>query len=455
MCSWLVLLTACLLPTQVADAGAGARPKSTIVKLDEFEKEVDRLQKRALKLHEDADYLEAQLAKKKAEAESAKADVTLYRLTHDIEPVKPIPAPVTEPPVAPPIIDREASAEPLVPVPNRLDKIESLRVNLRGRVVDTHGQAIAGASVTITIKDSSNEKILKAIKTDANGDYSIVFPSQPANGFGPIEYEAPGHVRWRLSSDKHGTEQRRLIELEPGVSLGGSIVHQGQRIAGVKIQLAPVDQEAYMFLDDWTSISDEHGEFRFNDVPADFDGTLCFEADSLKHVGAIPPMKVRTGSPGASRVVVGPIEVGPARKVAGRVIFRDGMKVPAGTTLRMQGELSWLEQEAKLDAEGRFEVTGMYPGKWSLAILFPNHLYAPDGYRLSSENVSLDHSSAAYLTGMLDRDITDLTILFEPGLAWNFPGRPSSEEIPVNQVDLDTVTLTGVPASRISDPEKR
>lgn len=76
------------LPLQAPDANADSRPQPTVVNVIEYEEESDRLEKRASELGQDYDYLKVLLAKKKAEFQTAKADLALYRLTHEIEPVR-------------------------------------------------------------------------------------------------------------------------------------------------------------------------------------------------------------------------------------------------------------------------------------------------------------------------------------------------------------------------------
>src|SRR5262249_52123774 len=81
-------------------------------------------------------------------------------------------------------------------------------------------------------------------------------------------------------------------------------------------------------------------------------------------------------------------------------------------------EDAWDTVRAPLDDKGRFEVHGLSQGPISVCVHFPEHRnYTPPGYRVSGQNKCRDPLNPWRLVGQLDRDITDLTMLFEPGEA--------------------------------------
>ncbi len=167
MFSWIALVVVFSLPLQAPDANADSRPQPTVVNVIEYEEESDRLEKRASELGQDYDYLKVLLAKKKAEFQTAKADLALYRLTHEIEPVRAtaVRGRVDKP-----------GADELVELSTTREKgeirVENERITLRGRVVDAENRPIAEASVSV-IDANENEQSLQT-STDANGNYSIV-----------------------------------------------------------------------------------------------------------------------------------------------------------------------------------------------------------------------------------------------------------------------------------------
>ncbi len=74
---------------------------------------------------------------------------------------------------------------------------------------------------------------------------------------------------------------------------------------------------------------------------------------------------------------------------------------------------------SSLNEDGRFEVTGLPDGSVSVFIMQMDDMGVQSttlpGYRLSRKNKCLDPNFPDRLRGMVDRDITDLTILLEPG----------------------------------------
>jgi hypothetical protein len=84
-----------------------------------------------------------------------------------------------------------------------------------------------------------------------------------------------------------------------------------------------------------------------------------------------------------------------------------------------------------MDAGGRFAFQGLPGGDVSVKLSIPDA--APQaGYRLSAKNKCLDPITLNHLEGSLERDVTDLTILLEPGA----PIEPSP---PYDHIDLTTL----------------
>ena len=95
------------------------------------------------------------------------------------------------------------------------------------------------------------------------------------------------------------------------------------------------------------------------------------------------------------------------------------------------------------DRSGRFTLAGLPAGLISIAVLFPDdQFYAPAGYRLSARNKCRDPLNPYLLMGRVDRDVSDLTILFEPG-----PQPPPSHEVEIVAAykAAQAGPITGVP----------
>src|SRR5262249_3273252 len=113
----------------------------------------------------------------------------------------------------------------------------------------------------------------------------------------------------------------------------------------------------------------------------------------------------------------GVMEVGPPRRLAGRVVFADGKRdIPKGTTLTVSRENGWDSRRVDVGPDGRFEGKGLPPEMVSVRLSFPkSRRFTPDGYRFSRQNKCLDPANPWRLMGRLNRDVDDLVILLEPG----------------------------------------
>ena len=99
-----------------------------------------------------------------------------------------------------------------------------------------------------------------------------------------------------------------------------------------------------------------------------------------------------------------------AEKEAGQRTIKEWVTAFAnaeGGVLLIGPEDAWDSLAAKLDAEGRFDVVGIPPGRLSVSLQVP-------GYVFSTENKSLDAFNPFRLQGTIDADVTDLRVLMEP-----------------------------------------
>ena len=71
-------------------------------------------------------------------------------------------------------------------------------------------------------------------------------------------------------------------------------------------------------------------------------------------------------------------------------------------------EHAWDSQIIELDKDGRFEATGLPTEEMTLSSVIR-------GYRLSPRNACASPLNPGLLQGLVDRDLTGLTILYEKG----------------------------------------
>lgn len=129
---------------------------------------------------------------------------------------------------------------------------------LAGRVVDTHGFAIAAAEVTARLRpDDGKPEVTVAASSDPSGRFELVLPVGTvdlgirAAGFQPLE---------RLGIES--TEGEIELRLTAAGILEGRVVdEQGRPVPGALLRLASLDEEA-----EWASTADEFGGFYLDDV---------------------------------------------------------------------------------------------------------------------------------------------------------------------------------------------
>jgi Carboxypeptidase regulatory-like domain len=142
---------------------------------------------------------------------------------------------------------------------------------------------------------------------------------------------------------------------------------------------------------------------------------------SLRGHGAVGVREVRTGKSG-SVSNVGDLKVGVGHTLSGTVVLADGKPVPAGTGVMLFREEAWDSQQARVDDEGRFVLTGLPAERYQLSTNVR-------GYDPSAKNASLDPFTPYRLVGVIREDIEGLRLLLEPG--------PRPERRP----DSDTKTI--------------
>ena len=216
------------------------------------------------------------------------------------------------------------------------------------------------------------------------------------------------------------------LRMGPGVFVTGRVVQGGNPVPGVTMVLQyctfsprKAESAGHQFQNSREAKTDEAGYFRMPHVAAgqDLNYAISAKPGSLQGHQTVIPSPFQ--APVDGKVIdLGHFEVRPGRTLAGRLIFSDGNPPPPDARLDVEPEFSGTLHSG-LDADGRFEVTGIPDGSVKVYIRQVDEsglrsLTLP-GYRLSPKNKCLDPKFRYNLQGMVDRDIRDLTILLEPG----------------------------------------
>jgi RNA polymerase sigma-70 factor (ECF subfamily) len=281
-------------------------------------------------------------------------------------------------------------------------------VTVKGQVVGPDGKPVAGAKVEpvmVRLRERS-------VTTGPGGEFQFTV-EQVTLAF-TMKVFAPGLAAKMFRVEPTGKLDRPL-QLGRGVVVTGRVLHRGK--GAPDIALGPVQVQRGMdhFIEVLKAKTDREGRFRFDHVFAGDEFWVYATVASLQDRGAIPSRKLRTGADG-TEVNLGDLEVRPGRTLAGRVVFADGKALPRNAVVLISPENAWDLVRARLDERGRFEARGLPEGPVSVCVLFPDHKrYTPPGYRLSGRNKCRSPLSPYMVAGQLDRDVTDLTLLFEPG----------------------------------------
>jgi hypothetical protein len=182
---------------------------------------------------------------------------------------------------------------------------------------------------------------------------------------------------------------------------------------GVTVGLKFVDLlDHHPQLKDFEVTTGKDGDFHLAHLLPETDFWVYAEVGKPQGHGAVIPMPVRTGEDGAT-FDVGELHVQKGRTLAGRVKFADGKAPPDNAVLIASSERASGILERKLDESGRFEFKGLPDGTVSVTLLFPG-TSAPARYCFSQKNKCREPHMSVRLTGQLNHDILDLTILVEP-----------------------------------------
>ncbi len=321
-------------------------------------------------------------------------------------------------------LPRSPAQEPEVP-----GFVPALRTELTvitGKVADLEGKPIVGATVTDGLLDSPRDP---AVKSGPNGEFTIrakkpawyFHLSVEASGFAPRDFKmfvGDDHntADFQYSSIDRSGVIRRSLQLGLGVEVKGRVLKDGKPGAGVVIGL-----KHSKFESDLTPLrrretrTDADGYFHFSHVLAETDFWVYTKLASFDDGSTLIPGRVRTTGDG-SAIDAGELLIGAGRSLAGRLVCSDGKPVPDDLELIVLAGNVAGDMKQQPGPEGRFKFTGLPAGPVSLCINFRNRPFlGPGPYRFSAKNRCLNPEIPVEIEGRLDHDITDLTLLLEPG----------------------------------------
>ncbi len=285
-------------------------------------------------------------------------------------------------------------------------KLRSPGLKIREEVVTT------GPEGSFTMTADANPEFRFKLHIDAPGLASKAFYIEigPGTGLTPTPRVDGSVPAPRIHFTEATREISPILEMDRGSVVTGRIVRDGKPVPGATIGLRGFD-----VLESPEVKADALGRFRFPHVPANSPCWAYVPPGSLERAGAFVPRSLQTAAED-SAIDVGDLTVGPGRTVSGRVVLADGKPLPANVEVQAGAGNADGHVRAKPDRSGRFTLAGLPEGLVWVVAYFPDDMFfAPAGYRLSGKNKCVDPLNPYLLMGRVDRDIADLTILFEPG----------------------------------------
>lgn len=258
---------------------------------------------------------------------------------------------------------------------------------LVGHVVDSHGQPVAGASVSprgMQLEVSgrlstmfgdlphANARIDPMAITDANGEFRFTGPDSVQSWV--LEVRARG-LSPRVFPDVSPSGSGQLLRLTPGATVTGVVLRDGQPFPGAVLGISQVDRNSLNFVTPDTVAADEHGRFTFANVPPGQDHAICGV------IGSMGPWAlrtvVRTVGEDDSVTTLPPLSLERGYRLKGRVTLSDGKPVPAGTELVLGRTLAWGNLTSSLREDGAFEFEGLPPETVALRVRVRGYHIAP------------------------------------------------------------------------------
>lgn len=228
--------------------------------------------------------------------------------------------------------------------------------SIRGEVVDSNGNPIAGASVE---PDFSQKGLDPLALTDAKGEFLLI----SAN---PVEVSsftirAEGFAPTKINTSRPNAGPLKIV-LTRGATIAGRVLKDGKPIGGVRVGAAQTSRSLEDFLGSFEARTDANGKFEIAHVPANQEMAVYGIMDSLIGKGAIPVHITKSGADD-SIDDLGDISVQKGLKIVGQLRVSGGKGFPPGTRVHVGREVAWDWQLVDVKPDGSFEVDDFPAGE--------------------------------------------------------------------------------------------
>ena len=278
---------------------------------------------------------------------------------------------------------------------------------ISGLVIGDDGQAIEGAAIQAQGVNFGNGQqwggagkyVDETVVSDGKGHFLIRCKSKVELIYAMASARDAAPRPFQLQPGRD-----YLVRLHTGVTVTGRLVTAGSPVSAAVVQILPSDRPLGEFFSSDKIATDSNGCFSIPNLPPEKALVLSGTMNSLQGKGALSP-KLFTSGKNKSMTDLGDLVLQTGYRISGQILLTDGKPMPAHTHLLLARAGDYAE--VVLDTNGRFVFQSVPAESVSLSARLK-------GYKYSRRNPSLDWLNNQ-INGKVSGDITNLTLLMEPG----------------------------------------
>ncbi|MCY3971159.1 MAG: carboxypeptidase regulatory-like domain-containing protein, partial [Acidobacteria bacterium] len=297
----------------------------------------------------------------------------------------------------------------------------------RGRVVDTDGNPVAGAEVTLRWPEQKRPRFAsrrdtdatEPVETDAQGAFVIATVKTGEYGLrvSHAEYVSPGDLPIEVPEGR-GDVDLGDFTLVPGAEILGVVVDPDQEpVEGALVRFREYDPERNY---ERTATTDAEGSFTLAGLPHE-------QVDLTVEAEGYPLFPLRGARTATGETIL--IQLVPGASLSGRVLTVAGtaavgarVHLEPDMQTRLQGRIfSSRDMTRRTDGDGRFVFGHLFPGTWSVEASTGTEAARTDPLELvsgSERTIELHLHAQDHLTVIVTsssgRPVTEARIRLEP-----------------------------------------